>query len=61
MAWGKGMSLYEKDLWRASGKLYEWHLTVTNPETSRACLVTHLRLIADEIEDRSRTPSGHKP
>ena len=61
MAWGKGMSLCEKDLWRASGKAYEFYLCATSAKTARACIVTHLRLIADEIEDRSRTPSGQIP
>ena len=60
MAWGKGMSLCEKDLWRAAGEAYNFYLCATTPTTARACVVTHLRLIADEIEDRSRTPTGHR-
>ncbi len=61
MAWSKGMSLCEKDLWRASGEVYQFYLCTMTSTIARACVVTHLRLIADEIEDRSRTPTGQKP
>ena len=51
----------EEGIWREAGKCYERQLIYTSKEVARAVLVTRLRLIADEIEDRTRTPSGQMP
>ena len=52
------MNQYERHLWQAANALYERFRVSCDMETSRECLVTHLRLMADEIEDRSRAPNG---
>ncbi len=52
------MNPYEHPLWEAASNMYEEFRVSNEMETARACLVTHLRLMADEIEDRSRLPDG---
>ena len=54
------MNNYERPLWEAANILYNAFRRTCDMETSRECLVTQLRLMADEIEDRSRLPNGDK-
>jgi hypothetical protein len=54
------MRPHERNLWGAVNNLYEVFRVSGDMETARDATVAKLRLMADEIEDRSRFPNGEE-
>jgi hypothetical protein len=51
---------YERKIWGAVNDLYNQYRKSADMETSRAAIVESLRVMAGEIEDRSRLPNGEE-